>query len=114
MSAPNSLATEATYLSYGFLAAKASTFLARVLSRKQINDEAKESLLRAQKFLVEVASGAKLVKTGEQSEESGITALDSITVLGYAMDPIEQLQVVMKDEDIEKAFTRMANAISKV
>ena len=42
-----------------------------------------------------------------------MTALDSITVLGYAMDPIEQLQFAMKEDEIERTFTDLARAVGK-
>lgn len=112
MSATHYEANEAAYLKYGFLAAKSSKFIERLLNGERLDADADETLQRARRFLSEVSSGAKLVNTGVHPGASSLTPLDTMTVLGYAIDPIEQLHLVMNEEDIAEAFSHMAGAIA--
>lgn len=110
MSAPAFESKVADYIGQGFLAIKAKNALKAILGGKTLTVQEREVLLKAEKFLKEIASGASLVSTGEAR---GIKPMDSMIALDYAMDPIEHLRDLLGNREVSDFFNDLANSVGQ-
>lgn len=108
MSTPDSNFRETEYLGLGFLAVKSSVLLSRILEGQGINDDDKYTLKRAQDFLTEVSSGARLVNSGNSTNAN---AIESVRKLSYSVEPIRLMHEQIRAAEVEGIFNDMASAI---
>lgn len=108
MSAPAFEVRAADYIGQSFLAIKAKNAICSYLKGNVLSQPEKEVLLKAHKFLKEIASGASLVSTGESK---GFKAMESMAALNYAMDPIKNLRELLGDKEISDFFNEMADSV---
>ncbi|ADI28410.1 hypothetical protein [Methylotenera versatilis] len=108
MSTPDGNFRETEYLGLGFLAVKSSVLLSRILQGQDINDDDKYILKRAQDFLTEVSSGARLVNSGNSTNAN---AIESVRKLSYSVEPIKLMHEQIRATEVEGVFNDMASAI---
>ena len=108
MSTPGNEFREAEYLGLGFLAVTSSELLDRLLTGQPIDDDDKHTLQRAEKFLKDVSSGAKLVTGGVSSN---VSAVETVRKLAYSVEPLKLMQDEIQSTEVGEAFERMADAI---
>lgn len=108
MSTPGNEFREAEYLGLGFLAVTSSELLDRLLAGQEIDDDDKYTLGRAEKFLKDVSSGARLVTSGVGANAS---AVENVRKLVYSVEPLKLIQEGIQSAQIVDAFENMANAI---
>lgn len=108
MSTPDGNFRETEYLGLGFLAVKSSLLLSKLLEGQNINDDDKYTLKRAQDFLTDVSSGARLVTSGSSTNAN---AIDSVRKLSYSVEPIKLMHEQIHAAEVEDVFKGMASAI---
>ena len=110
MSTPGQEFREVEYLGMGLLAVTSAGLIDRLLAGQQIDEDDKHTLMRAQKFLNDVASGAKLVNSGVSSN---ISAVESVRKLSYSVEPLQLIQDNMKAADVESVLERVAATLGQ-
>lgn len=110
MSAPGQEFRESEYLGLGLLAVTSAGLIDRLLDGKPIDDDDKDTLSQAQQFLTKVASGAKLVNSGVGSH---VSAIDSVRMLSYSVEPLQLMQNNMKAAEVESVFERVAATLEQ-
>ena len=108
MSTPDGNFRETEYLGLGFLAVKSSLLLSTLLEGHPINDDDKYTLKRAQDFLTDVSSGARLVTSGSSTNAN---AIESVRKLSYSVEPIRLMHEQICAAEVEDVFKGMASAI---
>ncbi len=108
MSAPGFETRTADYIGQGFLAVKAKNAIGAFLDGKPLSQGDKEVLLKAERFLKEIASGASLVATGKAM---GFRPMESMLALDYAMDPIQRLRDLLENREVSEFFCEVAESV---
>ncbi|MBI3095549.1 MAG: hypothetical protein HYY97_11830 [Rhodocyclales bacterium] len=108
MSTPGYEFREAEYLGLGYLAVSSSELLDRLLSHQPIDDDDRYTLRRAKCFLMDVSSGARLVKSGVSSNAS---AVDSVRKLVYSVEPLKLMQDAIRSAEVGEVFEKIAGSI---
>lgn len=110
MSAPGQEFREAEYLGLGYLAVSSSELLDRLIAGQQIDDDERHTLIRAQGFLRDVSSGAKLVTSGVQGNAS---AIDTVQKLAYSVEPLKMMQDEFRTADVGDVLEKVAKSIQE-
>ena len=108
MSTPGNEFREAEYLGLGFLAVSSSELLERLLAHQPIDDDDRYTLQRARGFLLDVASGARLVTEGVSSNAS---ATETVRKLAYSVEPLKLMQDEIRSAEVGSVFENMARSI---
>jgi hypothetical protein len=113
MSAPNPLFRDADSISCGFMTARASNLLRRVLEKKPISTDEVALLSSAERFLRDVADGAQFTASGAFRE--GANPTRSLAALDVAFGPIKVVRALVEHEaNFAGLFEELASAVSKV
>ncbi len=110
MSAPGREFRESEYLGLGLMAVRSTTLIDKLLSGIQISEDEKHVLIRAQKFLFDVASGAKLVNSGVGSN---VSATDSVRKFSYSVEPLQLLQQNMQAAEAQSMLEEIAQSVAQ-
>ncbi len=108
MSTPGNEFRDAEYLGLSFLAVSSSELLERLLASQQIDEDDKYTLRRAEIFLKDVSSGARLVTSGVSSNAC---AVETVRKLAFSVEPLKFMQDKIKADDVGEEFEKMASAI---
>lgn len=108
MSTPGLEFHDAEYLGWGYLAITSVELLDRVLGGQHLDADDAHNLKRAQKFLVDAASGAKLVTAGVPSHASPV---ETVRTFSYAVKPLRQVRNDVPPPEVGAALDRMASSI---
>ncbi|WP_125181306.1 hypothetical protein [Thiohalobacter thiocyanaticus] len=109
MSTPGNEFREAEYLGIGFLAISSSELIEKLLEGHQIDDDDKYVLRRAETFLNDVSSGARLVTSGGLN--ANVSAADSVRKLAYSVEPLKLMQDGIQSAEVGDVFQNMALSI---
>jgi hypothetical protein len=110
MSDPSLQIRNAQTIKFGMLAARSSHAIARAVSHEALSEEDRDILQKAENFLHEVAEGAAFITSGTQTCGS---AFRSTEALGYALRPIESLDLIGSGEAPE-IFEHLAAAVKQI
>ena len=108
MSTPGQEIRDAEYLGLGYLAITSAELLERVLSGQPMDLDDAHNLTRARQFLVDAASGAKLVASGVPSN---VSPVETVRKFSYAVEPFRQVQHGVPPPDVGPFLEKMASAI---
>lgn len=112
MNAPNPLFRDADSVSCGFMTARTSNLLKRVLDKKPISTDEVALLSSAERFLRDVADGAQFTTSGAFRE--GANPSRSLAALDVAFGPIKVIQTLVEHEaNFATLFEELASAVSK-
>jgi hypothetical protein len=112
MNAPHPLFRDADSVGRGFMTARASNLLGRVLERKPISADEVELLSSAERFLRDVADGAQFTASGAFRE--GANPSRSLAALDIAFGPIRVIRTLIEREaSFADLFEELASAVSK-
>lgn len=111
MSAPNPLFRDADSVSCGFMTARASNLLQRVLEKKPISTDEVALLSNAERFLRDVADGAQFTTSGAFRE--GANPSRSLAALDVAFGPIKVIRTLVQEANFANLFEELASAVSK-
>jgi hypothetical protein len=108
MSTPGNEFRQAEYLGLGFLAVTSCELLDRLLAGQTIDQDDEYTLRRAESFLKDVSSGARLVTSGVGSNAS---AVETVRKLAYSVEPLKLMQDRIQAADVGNELDKMAAAI---
>lgn len=108
MSTPGNEFRDAEYLGLSFLAVSSSELLERLLASLPIEEDDEYTLRRAENFLKDVSSGARLVTSGVSSNAC---AVETVRKLAFSVEPLKFMQDRIKADDVGEEFEKMARAI---
>jgi len=112
MSAPTPLFRDADSVSCGFMTARASNLLKRVLDKKPISTDEMALLSNAERFLRDAADGAQFTTSGAFRE--GANPSRSLAALDVAFGPIKVIRTLVRQEaNFANLFEELASAVSK-
>lgn len=113
MNTPNVLFRDADAISCGFMTARASNLLRRVLDKKPISTDEVVLLSSAERFLRDVADGAQFTTSGAFRE--GANPSRSLAALDVAFGPIKVVKALVEHEaNFASLFEDLASAVAKV
>jgi hypothetical protein len=108
MSTPGQEFRDADYLGWGYLAITSAELLERVLAGQQLDMDDAHSLKRARQFLIDAASGAKLVQSGVPSN---VSPVETVRKFSYVMEPLRLSRRDLPPPEVGKALDDMASSI---
>lgn len=108
MSTPGQEFRDAEYLGWGYLAITSAELLERVLAGQSLDADDAHSLKRAQQFLTDAASGAKLVQSGVPSN---VSPVETVRKFSYVMEPLRLSRSDLPPE-VGSALDDMASSIN--
>lgn len=112
MNAPNPLFRDADSVGRGFMTARASNLLGRVLERKPISADEAVLLSNAERFLRDVADGAQFTASG--AFRDGASPSRSLAALDVAFGPIKVIKTLVEREaSFAALFEELASAVSR-
>ena len=111
MSAPSIYEKGAEHIKYGFLATRSRSVINNLLNDKNITEEDIEILKRAQQFIKLLLDGTDFVTTGKYH---GNNSRETLAVLSFALDPLEQIQSAAKDIKVSGILKMVGDALSVV
>jgi hypothetical protein len=111
MSAPKRALRDAEGIRVGFLAARASSALTKVLQQADLTADESADLAKATLFLTDIADGVRLTSRGDTTES--VRPSRSIAALDVALGPLDQLREFVKAEhqELEPMFRRFSDAV---
>ncbi len=108
MSAPGQEFRDAEYLGWGYLAVTSVELLERVLAGQALDQDDAHNLERARQFLVDAASGAKLVQSGVPSN---VSPVETVRKFSYAVEPLRHVRHNLPPPEVGLVFDKMASSI---
>src|SRR5580658_2144569 len=111
MNAPHPLFRDADSVGRGFMTARASNLLRRVMERKPISADEVELLSIAERFLRDVADGAQFTASGAFRE--GANPSRSLAALDIAFGPMRVIKSLVERDSFADLFEELASAVSK-
>lgn len=108
MSAPGREFRDAEYLGWGYLAITSVELLERVLAGQPLDQDDAHNLRRARQFLVDAASGAKLVQSGVPSN---VSPVETVRKFSYAVEPLRHVRHNLPPPEVGRVFDKMASSI---
>lgn len=108
MSTPGQEFRDAEYLGWGYLAITSAELLERVLANQPLDGDDAHTLQRARQFLVDAASGAKLVQSGVPSN---VSPVETVRKFSYAMEPLRLSRHGQPPPEVGPVLDMMASSI---
>lgn len=108
MSTPGQEFRDAEYLGWDYLAITSVELLERVLAGQALDQDDAHNLDRARQFLIDAASGAKLVQSGVPSN---VSPVESVRKFSYVMEPLRLARHDLPPPEVGAALDRMASSI---
>lgn len=108
MSTPGQEFRDADYLGYGYLAITSAELLERLLAGQALDGDEAHNLKRARQFLVDAASGAKLVQSGVPSN---VSPVETVRKFSYVMEPLRMSRHDLPPPDVGSVLEGMATSI---
>lgn len=108
MSTPGQEFRDAEYLGWGYLAITSVELLERFLAGQALDQDDAHNLERARQFLIDAASGAKLVQSGVPSN---VSPVETVRKFSYVMEPLRQIQHDLATPEVGLVLDKMATSI---
>lgn len=108
MSTPGQEFRDAEYLGWGYLAITSAELLERVIAGQTLDQDDAHNLERARQFLIDAASGAKLVQSGVPSH---VSPVETVRKFSYAVEPLRHVRHDLLPPEVGPVFDRMASSI---
>lgn len=108
MSTPGQEFRDADYLGWGYLAITSVELLERVLAGQSLDADDAHILKRARQFLIDAASGAKLVQSGVPSN---VSPVETVRKFSYVMEPLRLSRSDLPPPEVGSVLDGMASSI---
>lgn len=108
MSTPGQEFRDAEYLGWGYLAITSVELLERALADQPLDMDDVHNLQRARQFLIDAASGAKLVQSGVPSN---VSPVETVRKFSYIMEPLRLSRHGQPPPEVGPVLDMMASSI---
>ncbi len=99
---------DADYLGWGYLAITSVELLERLLKGEMLDEDDAYSLKQAKQFLIDAASGAKLVQSGVPSN---VSPVETVRKFSYVMEPLRLSRSSLPTLEVVSTLDGMASSL---